>query len=65
MAFVWPSEDGEALGHAVEPVHRLVPDVARALPEAYQLLSLADGIRVGRVREKRLAAEALEALLHR
>jgi DNA-binding Lrp family transcriptional regulator len=63
--FVWPSEDGDALGRAVEPVHRHALNVARVLPEAYQLLSLADGIRVGRVREKRMAAEALEAMFHR
>ena len=61
--FVWPSEDGAALGRAVEPVHRHALEVASLLPEAYQLLSLADGIRVGRAREKRLAAKALEAML--
>ena len=62
--YVWPSEDGEAVGRAVEPVHRHAIAAARNLPEAYQLLSLADGIRVGRVREKRLAADALAAMFH-
>ncbi len=63
--YVWPAEVGDARGRAVQPVHRLALSAARALPEAYQLLSLADSFRVGRAREKRLAAEALEAMLRR
>lgn len=63
--YVWPCVQGKVEGRAVAPIHRHALSAARALPEAYAILSLADGVRVGRVREKRLASEALEALLHR
>lgn len=61
--FVWPCEGGTTQGKAVEPIHATVLKAARSLPLAYEVLSLADSVRVGRVREKRLAAEALERIL--
>lgn len=61
--YVWPSDDGAVEGRSVKPVHRYALAAAQALPVAYKMLSLVDGIRVGRVREKRLAAEALEEML--
>lgn len=63
LPYVWPSEHGEVEGRAVEPVDRRALLAAQALPEAYELLSLADAARVGRVRERKLAAAALEDVL--
>ncbi|MEZ4323420.1 MAG: hypothetical protein R3F61_38500 [Myxococcota bacterium] len=63
QAYVWPSEQGEVEGRAVEPIHPSVVPLALALPEAYKLLSLLDAMRVGRARERRLAGEALDEML--
>lgn len=61
--YVWPAEGGPAEGRAVAPIHARVIDLALALPKAYELLSLADAMRVGRVRERHLASEALSGML--
>ncbi|MEG4171544.1 MULTISPECIES: hypothetical protein [unclassified Microcoleus] len=47
-------------GQAIAPLYRSVPQAASNDPELYALLSLIDAIRVGRVREQRLAASELE-----
>jgi hypothetical protein len=47
-------------GQAIEPLYRSVPTAAKNDPELYVLLSLIDAIRVGRVREQRLAVKELE-----
>jgi DNA-binding Lrp family transcriptional regulator len=65
QAYVWPDEEGSVAGRAVTPVHPRAVDVARALPGAYALLSLADAMRVGRVREKRIATDHLAQMLRR
>jgi hypothetical protein len=59
-AYVWPDPTGEVRGQAIEPLYRSVPTAARNDPELYVLLSLIDAIRVGRVREQRLAVKELE-----
>ena len=62
--YVWPSANGTVEGRSVQPIHKRVITLALALPESYKLLSLADAMRVGRVREKRLASEALAEMLN-
>ena len=42
------------------PLYRSVPQAASNDPELYALLSLIDAIRVGRMREQRLAIDELE-----
>lgn len=59
-AYVWPAPTGEVRGQAIEPLYRSVPLAAKNDPELYALLSLIDAIRVGRVREQRLAISELE-----
>jgi len=59
-AYVWPDPTGEVRGQAIEPLYRSVPTAAKNDPELYVLLSLIDAIRVGRVREQRLAVKELE-----
>ncbi len=58
--YVWPYAKGNKMGQAIEPLYKLLPDVATKDRELYELLALADALRVGRAREKALAAELLE-----
>ncbi|MEG4294710.1 hypothetical protein Q5692_38790 [Microcoleus sp. C2C3] len=58
--YVWPDPQGVVRGQAIAPLYRSVPQAASNDPELYALLSLIDAIRVGRVREQRLAIDELE-----
>ena len=59
-AYVWPDPTGKVRGQSIEPLYRSVPLAAKNDPELYVLLSLTDALRVGRVREQRLATRELE-----
>jgi hypothetical protein len=61
--YVWPDPKGVVRGQAIVPLYRSVPQAASNDPKLYALLSLIDAIRVGRVREQRLAASELEKRL--
>ena len=61
--YVWPDPQGAVRGQAITPLYRSVPQAASNDPKLYALLSLIDAIRVGRVREQRLARGELEKLL--
>jgi predicted transcriptional regulator len=58
-AYVWPWAEGNTRGQAIEPLHREVPGACVRDPLLYELIALADAIRLGRVREKQLAVEEL------
>ena len=58
--FVWPYENGLERGQAVEPLYRSVVQATLNDQELYELLTLVDAIRVGRVREKEMAKRELE-----
>jgi len=58
--YVWPDPQGVVRGQAIAPLYRSVPQAASNDPKLYAKLSLIDAIRVGRVREQRLAASELE-----
>jgi hypothetical protein len=58
--YVWPDPQGLVKGQAITPLYRSVPQAASNDPKLYALLSLIDAIRVGRVREQRLAINELE-----
>jgi hypothetical protein len=58
--YVWPDPQGIVRGQAIAPLYRSVPQAANNDPELYALLSLIDALRVGRVREQRLAVGELE-----
>lgn len=62
-AYVWPDAAGTIRGQAIEPLYKSVPQVAKTDPQLYELLSLIDGIRVGRARERRIASQELEQRL--
>lgn len=60
QVFVWPHSKGTARGEAIEPLHSKVPEAALTDELLYKLLASVDVLRVGRVRERKLAIEELE-----
>ena len=58
--YVWPYGDGKMRGQAVEPLYESVPLAAEKDPSLHELLALVDALRVGRARERAIAAEVLE-----
>ena len=64
-SLVWPDSTGNVRGQAVEPLYHTVPQACREDPVLYDLLALADVMRMGRTREIKLAQTLLkERLLH-
>lgn len=60
---VWPHPEGTEFGDAIEPLYRSAPDAARRHPKLHRRLALIDTLRIGRARERKMAAAALEAEL--
>ncbi len=60
---VWPDPLGSVRGEAVEPLHKSAPQAARHDARLHELLALVDAIRIGRARERNLAAKHLERRL--
>lgn len=58
--YVWPWAQGEERGQSIEPLHPSVPEACQKDPRLYELLALADAIRLGRAREQKLAFKALK-----
>jgi hypothetical protein len=58
--FVWPYSEGNARGQAIEPLHKEVPKAALQDELLYKLLASIDILRVGKMREKKLAIEELK-----
>ncbi len=61
--YVWPDARGETLGQTIEPFYERQPEAAREDNTFYLLLALVDAIRVGRVRESKIAIDELKRLL--
>ncbi|MCP4458312.1 MAG: hypothetical protein GY816_09870 [Cytophagales bacterium] len=57
--YVWPYAHGRMRGEAIAPLHPKVPEAVQNDLALYELLALADAIRVGRIREKKLAVDLL------
>ena len=57
---VWPYPGGEHYGDALEPLYRSAPMAASRNPKLYRRLALVDALRVGRAREREMAARALD-----
>jgi DNA-binding Lrp family transcriptional regulator len=57
---VWPHPDGEQFGDAVEPLYPSAPEAARRNGSLHRRLALVDALRIGRVRERKMAKEALD-----
>ena len=56
---VWPAPKGESRGPLVEPLAENVPRLAERNRELWEWFALLDAIRIGRARERNLAAELL------
>lgn len=62
---VWAHPEGQAKGPTLSPLYRTAPQAALADPALHRLLALLDAMRVGRARERSLAAKLMEAELMR
>jgi hypothetical protein len=60
---VWPAAAGGTRGAALLPLYPGAVGLPERSPELYEALALVDALRVGRVRERKLAAGILEARL--
>ena len=57
---MWPSASGQVRGQSIQPLYPSVVEAAKKDEKLYQLLALADVLRVGKVREKNLALKELK-----
>jgi hypothetical protein len=57
---VWPSIQGAVRGDTLLPLYPGAPSLPGRDPALYEVLTLVDALRVGRARERRIAAEMLE-----
>lgn len=57
--YVWPDEDGNVRGLAILPLYKGVTNAVSHDKELHKLLAAIDIIRVGKVREKKLALSVL------
>jgi hypothetical protein len=62
---VWPDAAGPAVGDAIAPLYPRAVQLPQRSPDAYEMVTLADAIRVGGTRERRLALEEIEARVRR
>lgn len=62
--FVWPDDDGSVRGQSIAPLYSTVPKIAMRDPKLHELLALVDALRIGRSREKQIAAEEVERRLN-
>ena len=58
--FVWPYSKGVFRGQSIEPLYRTVPEISIQDEELYALLALTDALRIGKVREQKIAIEELK-----
>ena len=61
--YVWSSAKGTHRGQAIEPLFKSIPLIVSDDKLFYELLTIIDTIRVGRVREINIAKEELEKRL--
>ena len=60
---VWPDPEGPSRGLELKPLYPQVPLAAREDPEYHRVLAYVDALRAGQARERKWAAEQLEAWL--
>ncbi len=58
--YVWPYAKGLEKGQAIEPLYSTVVEATLSDKELYELLTMVDAIRVGRVQEKDIAKIELQ-----
>jgi len=57
--YVWPYANGTRRGISISPLYSSIPFACEADTRLYELLALIDAIRIGRVRERKLAEEII------
>jgi len=62
--YVWPHGDGEVRGQGITPLYDSVPYAAIRDVKLYEFLALIDALRVGRARERQIAADEIKSRLH-
>jgi len=63
VAVVWPCEDGTRRGECLAPIYKTAPHAARRDPVVYDLLALADVMRIGRPEDRQRAADLVDSRL--
>lgn len=63
--FVWHYTKGTSRGQQIEPLYPSVPKAVLQDEELYQLLVITDTLRLGRVRERKIAIEGLTKYINR
>ena len=58
--YVWPWAEGKNRGQSIEPLHPGVPYACLKDANLYTLLALTDALRVGKIRERKLAITELK-----
>lgn len=61
--YVWPDLEGQERGAHIEPLYPKQAKAAKQDEQLYLLLALVDMLRVGKLREKKLAIKELEKIL--
>lgn len=61
--YVWPSAKGTHRGQSIEPLFKSISQIVQEDQLFYELLTIVDTIRIGRVREVNIAKEELEKRL--
>jgi hypothetical protein len=60
---VWPSIEGPIEGVGLKPLYSHATKLPEICPSLYELLTVVDAIRVGRVRERHMASDYLRSVL--
>lgn len=63
LNYVWPDENGHMRGLAIQPLFKTVVKATKSDGELYKLLASIDIIRVGRVREIKVALSELKKFI--
>ena len=62
--YVWAFGSGKVKGQEIKPLYRSVPEAVSSDPQLYEMLAIVDSLRVGKVRERELAALELKKRLY-
>lgn len=62
-SLVWADAAGPSAGQAIAPLYDRATELPQRCPSLYENLTLVDALRVGRARERKLAAEELRQRL--
>lgn len=57
--YVWSDDEGLVRGQSIEPLYKNVTDAVKEDPNLYELLTLVDTLRIGRVREINIANDEI------